>query len=95
MNAETMISAAAAVGSAPAAPVEQKRQEARQRIAEEADRASRYRLVIEEGSRSGSFVYKTLDRVTGEVIRQLPREKVVEMSRDEAYGAGAVVDTRA
>lgn len=60
---------------------------------QEAERASRYRLVIEEGSREGSFVYKTLDRLTGEVVRQLPREQVVSMNSQDEYSAGAVIDT--
>jgi len=62
---------------------------------QDAERASRYRLVIEEGSRAGSFVYKTLDRMTGEVVRQLPREQVVAMTSQDDYAAGAVIDTSA
>ncbi|SFS75840.1 flagellar protein FlaG [Brevundimonas viscosa] len=65
------------------------------RAQQEADQAARYRLVIEEGPLAGSFIYKTLDRVTGEVVKQLPREQVVEMMRAAAYNAGAVIDTRA
>jgi len=65
------------------------------RAQQDAERASRYRLVIEEGSRAGSFIYKTLDRMTGEVVRQLPREQVVEMTSENDYAAGAVIDTSA
>ena len=54
-----------------------------------------YRLVIEEGSTQGSFVYKTVDRVTGEVIRQLPRERLVEMISSDAYSSGSVINTTA
>ncbi|HEY1073827.1 hypothetical protein [Brevundimonas sp.] len=54
--------------------------------------AGRYRLTIEEGP--GGFVYKTLDRVTGEVIRQLPREEVVKMRHSPAYGPGELIKTR-
>ena len=43
----------------------------------------------------GAYVYKTLDRVTGEVISQLPREEVVRLKQDPRYGAGKLVDTRA
>lgn len=53
-----------------------------------------YRLVIEE-SGSGSFVYKTLDRETGEVVRQFPREEVLRMMSDETYAAGDVIATEA
>lgn len=59
----------------------------------EAERIARYRLVIEEGPHKGSFIYKTMDRETGEVVRQFPREQVVEMMKSEDYGAGAVIDT--
>ena len=62
---------------------------------QDAERASRYRLVIEEGSREGSFIYKTLDRLTGEVVRQLPREQVVDMKSQDDYAAGTVIDTSA
>ena len=51
--------------------------------------AGRYRLTIEEGP--GGFIYKTLDRVTGEVIRQLPREDVVKMRHSPAYGPGELI----
>ena len=53
------------------------------------------RLIIEEDERSGSFIYKTLDRVTGEVVKQLPREQVVDLMRTSDYSAGAVFDTKA
>lgn len=53
----------------------------------------RYRLTIEEGP--DGFVYKTLDRVTGEVIRQFPREEVLRMKASPAYDRGGVFDTSA
>ncbi len=65
------------------------------RTQQEADEAARYRLVIEEGPRTGSFIYKTMDRVTGEVVKQFPREQVIELMRNPDYSAGAVIDTRA
>jgi flagellar protein FlaG len=61
--------------------------------ASDAERLARYRLVIEQGPRAGSFVYKTMDRETGEVVRQLPSEDVLKMRQSDAYGAGAVIDT--
>jgi flagellar protein FlaG len=36
-----------------------------------------------------------MDRETGEVIRQFPREQVVKMMQSESYGAGSVIDTTA
>lgn len=62
---------------------------------QQADQAARYRLVIEEGPVAGSYVYKTLDRVTGEVVRQLPRDQVVDLMRVGSYASGSVIDTRA
>lgn len=67
--------------------------EANSRAAADADRLARYRLVIEQGPRAGSFVYKTLDRETGEVIRQMPSEDVLKLRQRDDYGAGAVIDT--
>ncbi|MGO4411201.1 MULTISPECIES: flagellar protein FlaG [unclassified Brevundimonas] len=55
--------------------------------------AGRYRLTIEEGP--NGFIYKTRDRITGEVIRQLPREDVVKMRHSPAYGPGELIKTRA
>ncbi|WP_339915005.1 hypothetical protein [uncultured Brevundimonas sp.] len=65
----------------------------RSKASEDAERANRYRLVIEEGAREGQFIYKTLDRVTGEVVRQLPREQIVEFLKEGNYVEGAVIDT--
>jgi flagellar protein FlaG len=54
------------------------------------------RLVIEEGPQPGVFIYKTLDPVTGEVLRQLPREELLRLMRDDSsVQAGALIDTRA
>ena len=65
------------------------------RAQQQADEAARYRLVIEEGPSAGSFIYKTMDRLTGEVVRQLPREQVVNLMEAAAYNAGSVIDTTA
>ena len=65
------------------------------KFAQEAQQAARYRLVIEEGPQAGSFIYKTLDRITGEVVKQLPREQVVDLMRAAQYSAGSVIDTKA
>lgn len=56
---------------------------------------ARYRLVIEEGPVAGTFVYKTLDSVTGEVVRQLPREQVLKMGGGNDYAAGGLIKTSA
>lgn len=61
----------------------------------DAERAAGYRLIIEEGPTRGTFVYKTLDSVTGEIVRQFPREEVIRMSVSEEYLKGTVADTAA
>ena len=49
------------------------------------------RLVIEEGQANGSYVYKTVDRLTGEVIAQIPREDVLRLKHEADYAAGDVI----
>ena len=53
------------------------------------------RLVIEEDKASGSYVYKTIDSRTGEVLQQLPRDQVLKLRDEVAYEAGNVVRTKA
>lgn len=53
------------------------------------------RLVIEESDQAGSYVYKTLDRRTGEVLQQFPREELLRLRDHDSYEAGAVINTRA
>jgi flagellar protein FlaG len=54
-----------------------------------------YRLVIEDDEKAGCFVYKTIDRRTGEVVQQLPREQLIKLREADNYAAGAVISTRA
>jgi len=53
------------------------------------------RLVIEQDQASGIFIYKTINPLTGEVVRQLPREEVLRMKDAGQYEAGSVVRTKA
>jgi flagellar protein FlaG len=55
--------------------------------------AADLRLVIEEDQATGGFIYKTLDRRTGEVVKVLPREEVLKLKASEAYSPGTVVST--
>jgi flagellar protein FlaG len=57
--------------------------------------SARYRLLIEEGPAKGSFVYKTLDSVTGEIVRQFPREQVLRLAEANTYDTGSVINTSA
>lgn len=52
------------------------------------------RLVIEEAEDGKGFVYKTLDRRTGEVVQVYPRDAVLKMGETAGYHPGAVVDQR-
>lgn len=54
-----------------------------------------YRLVIERDEPTGSYIYKTLDRTTGEVVNQFPREEVLKLRDSPAYQAGRVIVTKA
>lgn len=53
------------------------------------------RLVIEEDKATNSYVYKTVNRATGEVIQQLPREQVLQLREQLDYEAGDVVRAKA
>jgi len=57
--------------------------------------ADDYRLVIEKDEPTGSYIYKTLDRATGEVVNQFPREEVLKLRDHPAYQAGQVIVTKA
>ena len=65
------------------------------RATQDVERSPRYRLIIEEGPSKGTFVYKTLDNETGEIVRQFPREELVRLSAAETYAKGMVADTLA
>ena len=60
-----------------------------------ADAADDVRLIIEGDETGSRFTYITIDRRTGAVIRQLPREGLLELSRAPDYAAGALIRTRA
>lgn len=57
------------------------------------EQAAEFRLVIEEDSK-GSFIYKTLDRRTGEVVNQFPREQVLRLKDSEQYSPGKVFNSQ-
>ena len=54
-----------------------------------------FRLVIEEDPASRSYIYKTVDRRTGEVIQQFPREQILKLKDAEDYNAGSVIKASA
>ena len=52
------------------------------------------RLVIREGTEDGLFVYTILDRASGQVMMQIPREDLAKYAARPDYEAGQVVDTK-
>ena len=53
------------------------------------------RLIIEEDEASGTYVYKTVNRLTGEVLMQFPRDDVLKMHERIDYEAGDVIRAKA
>jgi flagellar protein FlaG len=53
------------------------------------------RLIIEEDPASGSYIYTTINRRTGDVVQQLPREHVLKLSDRAEYVAGQVIRAKA
>ena len=55
---------------------------------------SQQRLVISEGATTGVYVYTIIDRASGQVMVQIPREEVVRIAARPDYTAGQVLDTK-
>ncbi len=53
------------------------------------------RLVIEQDGDSGDYIYKTVDRRTGETLNQYPREQILKLREGEAYHSGDVFNGKA
>ena len=53
------------------------------------------RLVIEKSNLTGGFVYKSVDRKTGKVIKQFPREDVLRALAAVQATEGQIIDTEA
>ena len=94
MDNNAIVKRIAAVSpSAAPQPVEPPR--AKTGPAADVEGAARYRLIIEEGPSKGSFVYKTMDSITGEIVRQYPREQILRLAEAAHYDKGAVINTSA
>ena len=52
------------------------------------------RLVIEDDKAAGSYVYLTINSVTGEVVSQVPREQLLKMREDPTYKPGSITNSR-
>jgi hypothetical protein len=53
------------------------------------------RLVIELDETGQDYVYKLINRTTGEEVSRMTRVQVAQMGQTAAYTAGAVVRTKA
>ncbi|MBP2158916.1 flagellar protein FlaG [Asticcacaulis sp. BE141] len=51
------------------------------------------RLTVDKDPDSGDWVYKALDRYTGEVVRQFPRQEVLDLKASRNYKAGTIIKT--
>jgi flagellar protein FlaG len=56
--------------------------------------AADVRLFIERDEATGVYVYKTLNRVTGEVVSQFPREEVLRIMKAPDYVPGTIFDAK-
>ena len=53
------------------------------------------RLVIEQDHETGEYIYKTIDRRTGETLQQYPREQILKLRENARYATGDVFDGQA
>jgi len=53
------------------------------------------RLVIEQDGQTGSFVYKTVVRSTGDILTQYPRDQLLEIGCHANYKSGSVISMSA
>lgn len=51
------------------------------------------RLTVDKDPDSGDWVYKALDRYTGEVVRQYPRQEILDLKASKNYQPGTVIKT--
>jgi flagellar protein FlaG len=51
------------------------------------------RLTIDKDPKTGDWVYKAIDRYTGEVVRQMPRQGLLDMKQSVQYEAGSFIKT--
>jgi uncharacterized FlaG/YvyC family protein len=76
----------------PQKPIEREAKKAKQIGKPAAD--AEQRLVIREGTEDGLFIYTILDRASGKVVVQIPREDLAQLANRPDYEAGQIVDTK-
>ena len=82
---------AQSAGAEPAQPAKAKPEEPVDKGPQPGD----LRLVIEQIGDIGDYVYKTVDRRTGETLQQFPREEIVKLREASRYHTGDVYDGKA
>jgi flagellar protein FlaG len=85
-------------GQAPAATPQQVRETEKAEPAPPVDDGPQpgdLRLVIEQNDDTGDYVYKTVDRRTGETLNQYPREQILKLREEAHYASGDVFDGQA
>jgi flagellar protein FlaG len=48
------------------------------------------RLIIEESGEPGRYVYTIVDRRSGRIVSQMPRDDVLKLGEQKTYSAGAL-----
>jgi len=51
------------------------------------------RLTVDKDPRTGEWVYKAIDRYTGQVVRQMPRQELLDMKHSSTYETGSFIKT--
>jgi flagellar protein FlaG len=93
METKINIVIAPAFSGAPAAPAAPASQAGAQGSGNE---VADLRLVIEpDPNVGGGYLYKTIDRRTGDVVLELPRTEVAALPDTPGYAAGDVIRTKA
>lgn len=76
-------------------PAQQQPKEDAPALAEASKPGSDLRLVIERDSDDAYYVYRLIDRITGKVVAELPRDQVSDLASSPSYAAGGLVSTKA
>jgi len=74
--------------SVPATSVSGESQASATPIDDQAD----LRLVIEDDKAAGSYVYKIINPVTGQVVSQVPREQLLMLREAPDYKPGSLIN---
>jgi hypothetical protein len=57
--------------------------------------ASPTKVVVEQGNNKAVMVFKVLDRHTGEILAEIPRQEAKKTASDPTYQAGAFYNEKA